>query len=62
MSQAAKYFLQIPISFAINLCVKESSLGQTLDYSHHNANVPAGASVCDEADNSKAVVSIWCIQ
>ena len=45
------------MSFAINLCVKETSLKQTLDYSHHNATLPPGATVSDEADNSRAVVS-----
>ena len=38
--------------------VKEGNLEETLDYSHHNANTPAGATVSDEADNSRAKVCL----
>lgn len=48
--------VQHPISFALYLCLSEDSLSKTLDYSHHNASLPPGAKVNDEADNSRAKV------
>ena len=51
--------LQVPLSLALNLSLTQDSLDQTLDYSHHNtaSMTPAGATVGDEADNSRAKVS-----
>ncbi|CAI8026968.1 hypothetical protein GBAR_LOCUS15446, partial [Geodia barretti] len=43
-----------PISFAIHLSLGLESLDNTLDYSHHNAPAPPGATVGDEADNGRA--------
>ena len=52
-------YTQIPISFAIHLSLTEDSLNKTLDYSHshHDTNLPQGATVADEADNSRAKVT-----
>jgi hypothetical protein len=46
-----------PISFAIHLSLGLDSLDKTLDYSHHNAPPPPGATVGDEADNGRAKAS-----
>ncbi len=48
--------IQVPISFALHLSLGEESLDKTLDYSHHSTNLPPGATLADEADNSKAKV------
>ena len=47
---------KVPLSLALNLSLTQDSLDQTLDYSHHNtaSMTPAGATVGDEADNSRA--------
>ncbi|XP_064384200.1 uncharacterized protein LOC135333213 isoform X2 [Halichondria panicea] len=45
---------KVPISFALHLSLGEESLDKTLDYSHHSTNLPPGATLADEADNSKA--------
>lgn len=50
-------FLQVPVSFAVHLSIAEHDLDNALDYSHHASNIPSGATVSDEADNSRAKVS-----
>ena len=49
---------KVKIPFALNLSLTQDSLENTLDYSHHNTSnmKPAGATVGDEADNSRAKV------
>lgn len=50
------YIMYIVVLYIYNNRLE--SLDKTLDYSHHNAPPPPGASVGDEADNGRAKVYI----